>query len=79
MVVHHRYPSRVNLEDAALAHQIVILRTANQIMVSCNCLRRPPPPGGGSPAHTPLAVRTLWQPGQAVQCWRDHMAEVRGR
>ena len=68
------YPSQVTLRDPTLPHQIVIgvkwhLKDS-RLYVSCNCRRI------AGEAYEPLQVRELWQPGEALTVWREHMAEV---
>jgi len=66
------FPSKITPTDPSLPHQIVLRFESGtgRILVSCNCLRAR---GGG---HRPLDVRTVWQPGQAEQLWREHYAKA---
>lgn len=63
------------IEDPQLPHQIVSIRVADGIAVTCNCLRRPGPvPGGtrGAPRQL-IAVRAGTVPftvPEALAAWR---------
>jgi hypothetical protein len=64
------YPRPVLMRDAGAAHQIVLIREAAGIAVSCNCLRRR---RGKTTYYEPLEVRTRWEPGEPAKVHREHL------
>ena len=60
--------------DPGLPHQLVMgvrwVLGGTHLYVSCNCLHQ------AGRVHEPLAMRQLWEPGEAAAVWRQHMAEV---
>jgi len=71
VIWHPHYPSRIVQTDPSLKHQIVHRFTSGTggIIVSCNCLRT-------GQSYTPLGTKQCWQPGEALQMWREHMQHV---
>lgn len=72
---------RVTLLDDSLPHQIRLTwlkrdghGSTHHIAVSCTCLRirRPRGPDGWEP----IEARPCWQPGEAIERWRQHVAEA---
>jgi len=47
---------------------------ADRIAVSCNCLKVAGP--RGHLRYEPIEARLLWQPGEAIEVWRQHVAEA---
>lgn len=72
---------RVTPLDDSPAHQIRLTwlkrdghGSTHHIAVSCTCLRirRPRGPDG----LEPIEARPSWQPGEAIERWRQHVAEA---
>ena len=68
---------RVTRRDESLPHQIILNfykggGRKQLIGVSCNCM----PEIGRSKRiyRQPIEARSSWQPGEAMECWREHVA-----
>lgn len=72
-----RIPDWVMLRDDSAAHQIRIglAGGSHLISVSCTC-RATGGVGNGTRHYRPLETRSQWNPGEAPERWRQHMAEI---
>jgi hypothetical protein len=63
-------PAPAVIEDDTLPHQVRIRLRANDIYISCTCLRQP----DGS--YTPIETRNVWTVAEVLAIYRAHEEAV---
>ena len=56
--------------DPSVPHQIVLVLSGNEIVVSCNCMRGA---NGYGWSYSPLESRTRWDADEALAVYRKHL------